>query len=306
MAAFNAGATKKQWGDDDEDNEEQIGQEITTESVTEADGSIKKTVVEYKKNDKGQTVKIISTIRMRKAKVKVNKRAEERRRWKKFGEASGAKGPEPGITNIADEVFIDLANEEGQAGEGVRGKKEVAINLGIVCRNCGKTGDHWTHKCPYFKGDRLAGDMPPAEDAPIGREGSGMAMSGSLPGGKSVYVPPSRRTGGPTPSGSSMPASGDKRQGGQFNQQNDELATVRVTNLSEDTKESDLNELFRSFGPIHRIFLAKDKNTMLSKGFAYINFVYREDAAKAIEKLSGKFGYDHLILHLEWAKPSNK
>jgi translation initiation factor 3 subunit G len=74
-----------------------------------------------------------------------------------------------------------------------------------------------------------------------------------------------------------------------------------VTNLSEDAKESDLSDLFRTFGPISRIYLAKDKNTGLSKGFAFINFVHREDAARAIEKLSG-FGYDNLILHLEWAK----
>ncbi|PFX27269.1 Eukaryotic translation initiation factor 3 subunit G [Stylophora pistillata] len=47
--------------------------------------------------------------------------------------------------------------------------------------------------------------------------------------------------------------------------QRDETATIRVTNLSEDTRESDLMELFRPFGPISRIFLAKDKNTNQSK-----------------------------------------
>ena len=45
----------------------------------------------------------------------------------------------------------------------------------------------------------------------------------------------------------------------------DEAATVRVTNLSEDTRESDLQELFRPFGPIARIYLAKDKVTNQSK-----------------------------------------
>ena len=45
----------------------------------------------------------------------------------------------------------------------------------------------------------------------------------------------------------------------------DESATIRVTNLSEDTRESDLQELFRPFGPISRIFLAKDKYTNQSK-----------------------------------------
>ena len=37
------------------------------------------------------------------------------------------------------------------------------------------------------------------------------------------------------------------------------------------------------------------------QGFAFINFHRREDAAKAIAGVSG-FGYDHLILNVEWAK----
>jgi len=85
----------------------------------------------------------------------------------------------------------------------------------------------------------------------------------------------------------------------------DETATVRVTNLPEDTKESDVAELFKVFGPVSRIFLAKDKTTGMSKGFAFVNFVYREDAQRAIDKLEG-YGYGYLILHLEWARPSGK
>lgn len=45
----------------------------------------------------------------------------------------------------------------------------------------------------------------------------------------------------------------------------DDNATIRVTNLSEDTREADLQELFRPFGAISRIYLAKDKNTGQSK-----------------------------------------
>lgn len=127
----------------------------------------------------------------------------------------------------------------------------------------------------------------------------------------------------------------------------DDNATIRVTNLSEDTRETDLQELFRPFGSISRIYLAKDKNTGQSKvsaplqnthgntsrnefitcrhlvtswpclheseqpskdqplcflqGFAFISFHRREDAARAITGVSG-FGYDHLILNVEWAK----
>ena len=38
--------------------------------------------------------------------------------------------------------------------------------------------------------------------------------------------------------------------------------TLRVSNISEDTKEADLQELFEPFGSIYRIYLAKDKDTM--------------------------------------------
>ena len=83
----------------------------------------------------------------------------------------------------------------------------------------------------------------------------------------------------------------------------DETETVCVTNLSENTREQDLQDLFRPFGDISRIFLAKDKNTGQSKGFAFITFKTREDAPKAIQVLNG-YGYDHLILSVDWAKPS--
>jgi translation initiation factor 3 subunit G len=85
----------------------------------------------------------------------------------------------------------------------------------------------------------------------------------------------------------------------------DDITTVRVTNLSEDTVEEDLDDLFRKYGPISRIYLAKEKHTGRSKGFAFINFVRREDAQDAIDALSG-VGFDHVILHLEWAKPSTR
>ncbi|XP_061557340.1 eukaryotic translation initiation factor 3 subunit G-like [Phycodurus eques] len=85
----------------------------------------------------------------------------------------------------------------------------------------------------------------------------------------------------------------------------DDNTTIRVTNLSEDACETGLQELFRPYGSISRIYLAKDKNTGQSKGFAFIRFHRREDAARAIAGVSG-FGYDHLILNVEWAKPSNK
>ena len=76
-----------------------------------------------------------------------------------------------------------------------------------------------------------------------------------------------------------------------------------MTNISENTTESDLQDLFTPFGRISRVYLAKDKETFQSRGFAFVSFVNKDDAAKAMEKLQG-FGYDHLILKLEWARPN--
>ena len=82
----------------------------------------------------------------------------------------------------------------------------------------------------------------------------------------------------------------------------EDTAAIRVSNLSENVVESDLQDLFRHFGTIARIYLAKDKQTNQCKGFAFINYYKKEDAAKAIQALHG-YGYDHLILNVEWAKP---
>lgn len=157
------------------------------------------------------------------------------------------------------------------------------INKGavlMVCRTCGKKGDHWTSRCPYK--DLAAPsegfvDKPPSEAAAAG--------SGT---GKSAYVPPSMRGGAET-------------RGTDMRRRNEENS-VRVTNLSEDTREPDLLELFRPFGPVSRVYVAVDQKTGISRGFGFVNFVSREDAERAINKLNG-YGYDNLILRVEWAAP---
>jgi translation initiation factor 3 subunit G len=45
----------------------------------------------------------------------------------------------------------------------------------------------------------------------------------------------------------------------------------------------------------------QDKNTGQSRGFAFVSYKRREDAERAIKTLNG-FGYDHLILTVEWSK----
>lgn len=51
------------------------------------------------------------------------------------------------------------------------------------------------------------------------------------------------------------------------------------------------------------MYLAKDPETMQSRGFAFVSYYQKSDAESAMQALQG-YGYDHLILKLEWAKPS--
>jgi len=81
--------------------------------------------------------------------------------------------------------------------------------------------------------------------------------------------------------------------------------TLRVTNLSDETSENDLMEMFRDFGNVARVYLVRDKENNTSRGFAFVTFQLRSNAQAAMDKLNGT-GWDHLILSIEWAKPSVK
>ena len=88
-----------------------------------------------------------------------------------------------------------------------------------------------------------------------------------------------------------------------FCRSRDLSTTIRVTNLSDDTSENDVRDLFSRFGNVQRVYLARNKATQQSRGFAFVSFYQRKDAEQAMETLQG-FGYDNLILRLEWAAPS--
>ena len=226
-----------------------------------------------------------------------------RREWGKFGDASSdGKGANPSTTQVAEDVDLTLTtNTETLEQDDDPLKKLGSQHKMVSCRYC--KGDHWSSKCPYKDTlgattmlEEANNSQAPADNS-NGTQSGGSGV-GNLPtrssGGK--YVPPSLR--------GSDGAGGKKGELMSHSRNDDEQAAVRVTNLSEDARESDLRELFGRFGPIQRVFLAKDRKTQQSKGFAFIHFSSKEDAQSAITNLNG-FGYDHLILKVEWAKPSN-
>ncbi|MBA0723658.1 hypothetical protein Golax_004224 [Gossypium laxum] len=332
-------ASKFRWGELEEDDN--LDFLLPPKEVIGPDENGIKKVIEYKFNDEGNKVKITTTTRVRKlAKARLNKRAVERRNWEKFGDAVHEdvgsrltmvsteeiileRPRAPGLIldshslpfsfiivfissrfdewdgnglcafgylSIFDLLFAGISNSDilSMKAEEIKvtGDSLAQLSKGgavlMVCRTCGKKGDHWTSKCPYKD---LAAPVETFVDKPVASEAS-VAASGS---GKGAYVPPSMRAGAERTAGSDM------------RRRNDENS-VRVTNLSEDTREPDLLELFRPFGAVTRVYVAMDQKTGTSRGFGFVNFVNREDAQRAINKLNG-YGYDNLILRVEWATP---
>jgi len=146
-------------------------------------------------------------------------------------------------------------------------KKEVAETM----MKAGKSTGAWTAR-------RIAQEQ---EAAAAGPGGAMRAPGGArMPGGSAPYVPPSRARGG------------------------DEFATIRVSNLSDDVQEHELGDLFSRYGPVARVRLLIDKQTNIFKNIAFVSFYDRDKAEVAMKKLAG-VGLHHLIMNLEWAKPTN-
>lgn len=256
--------------------------------VSKVDAAGVRTVVEYGTNEKGQKIKITKKVKTVMKTVQVPRRVIERQSWKKFGECAGLPpGPEPNVTYTSIEVInLDLRpkKREEEKEESSLDKLSAQASI-VVCRHCGSTG-HWTLKCPKRSQITPSGV---SMDEPSAAATSSSAEVAD----KDKYVPVHMRGGA---------AGGGGRQGGYG--MNDD-ATLRVTNISEETTEADLGVLFRKFGHTTRIFLAKDRHTGVSRGFAFISYSRRDEAQQAINKLNGH-GYDNLILHVEWAKPREK
>jgi translation initiation factor 3 subunit G len=253
------------------------------------------TITSYRINDQGQKVKVTRRIRKNVIRTVVNPRVAERKTWAKFGEEKGkAVGPQTDTTSVGENiVFRPMMNwkaSQKTEQDPIEQKKATLKDTKIKCRIC--SGEHWTSKCPFK--DTMAPDGEPdptgALGGPAGDEGPGAAGSDI----KGSYVPPHLR--------GKAGVTGERMGGGKF-QDRDDLATLRVTNVSEWAEEQDLREMFSRFGHVQRVFLAKDRETGRAKGFAFISFADREDAAKACERMEG-YGYNNLILRVEFAKKS--
>jgi RNA recognition motif-containing protein len=75
-----------------------------------------------------------------------------------------------------------------------------------------------------------------------------------------------------------------------------------VGNLSYDTTENDLQDLFGSCGPVSEIELIIDRATNRSRGFAFVTMESPEGAKSAIEQLAGK-DFQGRALTVDEARP---
>ena len=65
-------------------------------------------------------------------------------------------------------------------------------------------------------------------------------------------------------------------------------AKLYVGNLSFNTTETDLQDLFATVGPVQEAIIMQDRMTMKSRGFGFVTMSENADAQKAIEQFHGK------------------
>lgn len=257
-------------------------------------------------------LKATTTIRVTHDKVLENIAVAARRKWKKFGLANTDEDQSNVTIHSREDIYLEDPHADIDLQEEDAGK----ANLGNLNAFWAKQNMRTLQRKYDLDGDvAMGGGGLDNEGGAGGEDGwTQVGSGGGAAGGGAKYVPPSARGGGGAAAsgmgGKSLAAlaasaggGGDGGPGDRRSNDNRDQNTIRVTNISEDTTEADLQELFSAFGRISRVYLAKDKETLQSRGFAFVSFIHQQDAAMAMAKLQGH-GYDHLILKLEWARPS--
>ena len=225
-------STRHDWADD-EDLEETTTAPTTDlpppQKIQNKDGTW--TIIEYRLNDEGQKVKATRRVRYVVRREVVNPRVAERKTWAKFGDsAKDPPGPAADTTTVGENIiFRPSVNWRKEAKDeandpNAQAMKDKLRDKKVKCRIC--NGEHFTARCPYKDTMAPIGEAGAADVAAgMGDEPSaaGAASVGAAgPGKKGSYVPPALRAGA---------GGAGERMGGKYSDR-DDLATLRVTNVS--------------------------------------------------------------------------
>jgi len=180
---------------------------------------------------------------------------EERRHWPKFGDALNESATDSITVRANEEIPFERARAARQTTE-----ERKASDMKSVLQGTDKSAIVGSLKDLLYKrrmerqlaaarGLISGPEMPPMEDE--GGGGGAGGAGGLLPaaGAKGGYVPPSvrnRGAGGAAAGGASMMGESMHRRGDDN--------SVRVTNLSEDTREDDLRVRRSFFELFHLLF----------------------------------------------------
>lgn len=305
--------TPKRWGDDFDDSDDEQQQQQQTQTLysggaagvgvgilkippthkSRVDSNGIQIVTSYRANpsNKNQLLKTVTKMKVETIQVKEAKAVEVRRHWKTFGQAK--KDEETGTKTTVqskDEILL----EDPHADTDLQEEDPAAAIAGNLNAFWAKQQRRQLERKYDVQADDVTGGE--AAGTPTGGAGAGAGGGWTQVGSKAAgatpgkYVPPAVRAG--------LAAAGGAA--GYKPERRDDLNTLRVTNLSENTTESDLQELFQRFGRISRVYLAKDKETLQSRGFAFVSFVNKDDAARAMEELQG-YGTSTLVIALSHA-----
>ena len=302
----------ERWGDDYDDSDEEnvnVATKTTGDAALEIPPTHKsridskgiQIVTSYRQHPANSKalLKTITKVKVFTETIKESKAVGIRRKWSKFGDALKDEladgGGHRSCIQSKDDIFLEDPNADTDLQD-EDPTKAIAGNL----------NEFWAkqQRRQLERKYDVGGEEGTGEGGGAGDGWTQVGAAGAGAGAPGKYVPPSARGGvggGGGPGGGGL--AGLAAKAGATQQRTDDLNTIRVTNVSENTTEADLQELFKPFGRISRVYLAKDKETLQSRGFAFVSFVDQKDAARAMDKLQG-YGYDHLILKLEWARPN--
>lgn len=73
----------------------------------------------------------------------------------------------------------------------------------------------------------------------------------------------------------------------QLNAGERRVKNIFVGNLSFNTSEDELRQMFEAFGPVDRVSIMTDRDTGRSRGFGFVEMTNNEDGEKAITSLNG-------------------